>query len=193
MIKAVIFDFFGVLVTEGLKQFLDENFGAVSPERRDALDIVMRYDSGHGTYDGMISSLAKKADLPIVKVREALGDNQPNKLLLDHIQKDLKGKYKLGILSNSGHNTVHRILAHKYVDYFDDILHSYDVGMTKPHPEVYKLTAERLGAEPAECIFIDDTEGHCHGARRAGMKAIHYQNFHQLKKDLKSLLSVSDK
>jgi beta-phosphoglucomutase-like phosphatase (HAD superfamily) len=47
MIKAVIFDFFGVIVTEGLKQFLDTYFPNDPKKRKEAInDVVLSYRFG---------------------------------------------------------------------------------------------------------------------------------------------------
>jgi len=73
---------------------------------------------------------------------------------------------------------------------FDDVLLSYRYGIVKPQPEIYKMAAHRLRVSPSQALFIDDSLGHCQGAERAGMKAIAYQDFAQLKKDLENSLSL---
>jgi putative hydrolase of the HAD superfamily len=42
--------------------------------------------------------------------------------------------------------------------------------MAKPDPAVYRLAAERLGAEPEECVFVGDgADGELPGAAATGM------------------------
>jgi len=42
--------------------------------------------------------------------------------------------------------------------YFEDrIFSGHDLPRSKPHPDVYLIAAERLGAEPARCLVIEDT------------------------------------
>jgi FMN phosphatase YigB (HAD superfamily) len=42
-----------------------------------------------------------------------------------------------------------------------------------------------------ECVFTDDREDYCEGARAVGMQAILYKNFTQFRADLEKLLSES--
>ena len=43
-------------------------------------------------------------------------------------------------------------------DRFDVVVLSDQVGLRKPDPRIFELTAERLGLPAAECVFADDTE-----------------------------------
>ncbi len=72
---------------------------------------------------------------------------------------------------------------------FDASLLSGEVGLTKPHPGIFELMAERLGVETGECVMIDDIEDNCAGADAAGMKAIHYLGNQQVQRDLALLLN----
>jgi HAD superfamily hydrolase (TIGR01509 family) len=48
------------------------------------------------------------------------------------------------------------------------------VARPKPAPDVYLLAAQRLGAEPAECIVIEDSPASAASAQAAGMRVIGY-------------------
>jgi FMN phosphatase YigB (HAD superfamily) len=50
--------------------------------------------------------------------------------------------------------------------------------MAKPDPAIYAIAAERLGLEPAACVFIDDLDRNVEAARAAGMSAVHYRVHH---------------
>lgn len=58
------------------------------------------------------------------------------------------------------------------VEIFHDIVDSSVVGLRKPDPRIFRLAAERLGVEPAECLFLDDVETNVDGARAVGMASI---------------------
>ena len=50
---------------------------------------------------------------------------------------------------------------------------SCDVGVSKPDPRIYEIACERLGVEPAECLFVGDgANDELPGAERAGMTAL---------------------
>ena len=50
------------------------------------------------------------------------------------------------------------------------------MGFRKPNVEIFEACLERLKFDPSETLFIDDTEEHVIGARKAGITAIHLQN-----------------
>lgn len=193
MIKAVIFDFFGVLVTEGFKQFLDNYFSGSKDKRQQAIDLVNRVDLGRISMDEFRADLGRLAGVTPERVNEELGGNKPNKPLLSIVRR-LKNDYKISILSNSSMDFPRKFLDAEDIELFDDIILSYRHGVVKPDPEIYKIAAARLKVEPEECVFIDDSLGHIQGAESVGMRGIYYREFAQFKKDLEGLLSsVSDK
>src|SRR5437764_2625896 len=55
---------------------------------------------------------------------------------------------------------------------FDTAVISAEVGLHKPQPEIFLLAAERLGVEPASCVFVDDLRENCAGAEALGMTAL---------------------
>ncbi|MBW2583665.1 MAG: HAD-IA family hydrolase, partial [Deltaproteobacteria bacterium] len=61
-------------------------------------------------------------------------------------------------------------------------------GMIKPDPAAFKLTLERLGVEPGEAVFIDDTPEHVEAARKLGIQGIIFTTAGALKDDLKKFL-----
>jgi epoxide hydrolase-like predicted phosphatase len=187
MIKAIIFDFFGVLVTEGFKRFCDEYFPGDPAKRRQAVGLVTAHDGGYISQDEYVAGIAELANTDKATVLAHMAGNQPNDSLLNYICTVLKSKYKLGVLSNSGDDYLSQILPPKDVEMFDDIVLSFRHGVVKPESRSFELAAERLGVKPAECLFIDDSQSHCVAAEQIGMQAILYKNFAQFKKDLEKI------
>lgn len=46
--------------------------------------------------------------------------------------------------------------------------------LLKPDPRIYKILLDRYCLNPAECLFIDDSQANVEGARSVGMRAIRY-------------------
>ncbi|MGP4113466.1 HAD-IA family hydrolase [Streptomyces sp. 4N509B] len=61
-------------------------------------------------------------------------------------------------------------------DAFDAVVNTSRVGVAKPDPRVFHVAAERVGAKPERCLFVDDTAGHVEAARAAGLAAHHYRD-----------------
>ena len=74
---------------------------------------------------------------------------------------------------------------------FDATVISGDVGLHKPQPEIYELGAERIGVEPAACVFVDDLRENCAGAEEAGMTAVLHRDPEATVTLLEQLLGVS--
>jgi putative hydrolase of the HAD superfamily len=56
---------------------------------------------------------------------------------------------------------------------FDATVFSCDVGVSKPDRRIYEIACERLGVEPADCLFVGDgANDELPGAERAGMTAL---------------------
>ncbi|MEP6908806.1 MAG: HAD-IA family hydrolase [Actinomycetota bacterium] len=56
---------------------------------------------------------------------------------------------------------------------FDATVFSCDVGISKPDARIYEIACERLGVEPAECLFVGDgANDELPGAERVGMTAV---------------------
>lgn len=55
---------------------------------------------------------------------------------------------------------------------FDHMVYSDEIGMEKPHPEIYAHTQQLIGVAAHEIVFIDDRETAVVAAREAGWKAV---------------------
>jgi epoxide hydrolase-like predicted phosphatase len=94
---------------------------------------------------------------------------------------------KTALLSNSWGNTYPR---ETWDGLFDDIVISGEVGLRKPEPEIFRLAAERVSLELAECVFVDDLELNVDGARALGMTAVLHTSYDQTRRELESLFGV---
>lgn len=57
----------------------------------------------------------------------------------------------------------------------DEVVLSGDVGLAKPDPRSYRLVAQRLGLEPAQCVFVDDLVSNVRAAAAVGMVGVHHE------------------
>ncbi len=59
-----------------------------------------------------------------------------------------------------------------YEELFDAVVLSGREGVRKPEPEIFHLTAGRVGVRPAGCVFVDDIAANVDGARSIGMTGV---------------------
>lgn len=187
MIRALIFDYFGVIRPDGVYAAYRHLGG--DPDK----DAQFIHDTIGALNRGLIPSslpvFAEHLGVSTEEWKEAVtGRYKHDETLLAYI-KQLRHDYKIGLLSNIGPGGLETLWEPGELDvYFDVAIASGDVGMVKPDPGVYRLIAERLGVQPDECVMIDDREVHCDGARQIGMQAILYEHFAQGKHDIEQLL-----
>lgn len=70
---------------------------------------------------------------------------------------------------------------------FEKVFTSWELRAAKPGMEIYMMVLNELGADPKECVFIDDAEENLVSAAALGMRAIHFRDAAQLKSDLHSI------
>ena len=188
MIRAIVFDCFGVLASDGWLPFKRKYFGADPKLFEQAGDLNKAVDSGLSSYDDFVPAVAKLANISTESAYEQIERNPANDELFDYIRAELKPRYKLGMLSNAGANWLPDMFTQEQIELFDEIALSYESGIIKPDPRAYHLIADRLGVKPGECVFIDDQERYCSAAQAEGMRAIVYQSLDQLRPDLEKIL-----
>jgi epoxide hydrolase-like predicted phosphatase len=71
---------------------------------------------------------------------------------------------------------------------FEVVVDSAFVGMRKPERGIYELTLDRLGLSGDACVFVDDIEVNCEGARALGIHAVRFDTTEQTIADVEALL-----
>jgi len=190
MIRAVIFDCFGVLAGGDWKDFWTT---LPNPELRSgARELRKAYDIGKLSQAEFNQKLSELTDIPFQEIRSIFNSDKlaKNKQLIDYI-RTLKSNYKIGLLSNVGSSWIEdKLLSSEEQSLFDTMVFSYRVSMAKPNPQIYLLVASNLNVEPSECVFIDDIESYCDVAEKLGMKVIVYDSFTNLKDKLSKILAT---
>ncbi len=178
MIKAIIFDCFGVIVSDGLEMFLTDTL-KTEPELRHNIRGFVRQANL-----GIISRndwRARAAELLNMKI-EDFADNidvreKRNNKILEYILDLREQGYTTALLSNIPKQSIRRrFTEEEIVQHFDKIYLSGELGIAKPDEAIYRHAFEDLGYEASECIFIDDMKRNVQAAENVGMKGIVYQS-----------------
>jgi len=99
--------------------------------------------------------------------------------------RSLKGKRKLGLLSNT--NPLHYDFIHStfpIVRSFDRCILSHEVGAKKPAAEIYQEAIRWASVAPEEILFIDDAQRNIEGAAALGIQTIRFVSAQRLKEEL---------
>jgi putative hydrolase of the HAD superfamily len=206
-IEVVISDFGGVLTTPLVESFMafQDQTGITTEALGRAMAAVSEANGDNPLYEmerGEISEtvfLEKLTDglEPLLGHRpemhrfkeiyfEAL---EPNPPMID-LMRELKDEgYRMAMLTNNVREWEPLWRPMLPVDeIFETVVDSGFVGCRKPESKIYALTLERIAAPVEACLFVDDVEVNCEGARRAGIEAVHFRDNEQAISEIQALL-----
>jgi putative hydrolase of the HAD superfamily len=114
---------------------------------------------------------------------------QPNPPMIELMRELKAAGYRMAMLTNNVREWEPLWRSMLPVDeIFEAVVDSGFVGCRKPESKIYALTLERVGAAAQSCLFVDDVEVNCEGARRAGMHAVHFRDNEQAIPEIRAAL-----
>jgi glucose-1-phosphatase len=185
VIKAVIFDIGGVLIRthnhSGRRRW-EEKLGLAEWESE---EIVFSGEMGTRAQCGAIGDsdlwrwIGEHLNLSAEDLAAFRRDFWSGDVLdLDLVTfiRSLRPRYQTAVISNATDN-LQRALSDTYpiADAFHLIVCSAEEKMMKPDLEIYRRTLERLGRQPQEAVFIDDSAANIVAARQLGLHTVHYR------------------
>ena len=106
---------------------------------------------------------------------------------------------RTALVSNCSHSTRGIVDRLGLVDAFDEVILSFEVGLRKPDPAIYREALRRVDVQPDRAVFVDDQQEYCDGAASIGIQtylidrtgdATPDENGHRVIRDLRALLAV---
>lgn len=184
MIKAIIFDYYGVLTTDSYLTWL-ERHPNVTAHNAEAIEKLSQ-DQDEGMDDTLFfTRLAALSHEPEERVRDEFNiHGVAHRGLIDYIRHLRRKSLKTAILSNADTSLYAQITGHGWDKLFEVILCSGEAGVTKPNPKIYKMALDRLGVAPHEALFVDDRDYNVSGAEEADIEGILYTGLTGLKAEL---------
>lgn len=192
MIKAVLFDWGGVLVSGGRSfwKYLTAETESETIDREAFHHIRIALNKGEITEDEFESRFLKLSGAK--KIPDGFWDNQTILHMLPEMKEFLevlqKKNLRIGLISNMGSKMADAIEAQGGYSYFDPLIISARVGLCKPDEEIFDLTLKKVGLSPEEIIFVDDLEVNLEYPKRLGMHTVFAHNSKQIIEDVTCLL-----
>lgn len=201
MIKAIIFDFAGPIMTWDNNEIYKKYEIKYSLKTDSLSNLMDEYLHGAnlGEYENFFDFYKKtkpSINLTLEKLNDIFQEAQSTVRvrpeMISYI-KILSKKYKIAILSNftSG---LEDLLKDAFIirHLFDVVVSSYNLKISKPDPKIYYHTLEtleKLNVKADEAVFIDDMERNVQAAKALGIEGIIFKNFYQFKKELNKILN----
>lgn len=196
-IRAIFFDLGGVILRteyQTPRQYLAER---LNMEYDDLVRLVFESETsrkasiGALTADEHWSALMLRLKRPASEAQK-IRDEFFGGDVLDHeliqLIRDLRGKYKTGLISNAWSDLRQYIAKQKFDDAFDSITISAEVGVAKPDAKIYQVALEQAKVRANEAVFVDDFQINIEGCEKVGMQGILFKDPAEVKQKLKALL-----
>jgi putative hydrolase of the HAD superfamily len=197
MIKAVIFDFGNVLCSFRVTSFF-ENLARRSSCTVDQLlglmpeisHAAIEYESGRLTSEEFLRHFSALAGIAISReefITSYTTIFTPIEGTFDAIRR-LKGRYRLGLLSNTNEwHFEHSIRTVDVFPLFDAVTLSYEIGAMKPAPVIYSDMLGKLNVPAEACVYFDDIQENVDAGVRAGMHGRLFTTADAMRADLERL------
>jgi putative hydrolase of the HAD superfamily len=194
-IRAVLFDFGGVLVEEGFREGLYElaRQQGLNPQavHRAAYDAIYEsgYVLGRGTEDEFWQLLRQKTGLSgeIETMRQAIATQFALRPRMFAVVRTLRQRRYITAILSDQTDWLDRLDAelHFYQD-FDKVYNSYHLGKGKRDPSIFDDVVGDLGLVTNRVLFVDDDPSNVERARSRGLKTVLFLNEDQCITDLEA-------
>lgn len=190
-IKAIVFDFGGVIATTDrakLIQFLMNTFQLSEKELKPVLEKWKRVLVNAGCEREFWSNYANSVGtiLPegwFDEYERVTGFIDIPGMI--SIVKNLQEQgFRTPMLSNIQHYQANVVRRFCYYDLFDPVLLSYEIGFEKPQKEAFTVLLDQIQLSSKDVIFIDDQKENVDAAKALGIDAILFISPRKLVEDL---------
>jgi len=180
MIKAIIFDCFGVFYVDPVFAYMRDP--ATPPDKAEALHSLDEQAArGTLTKGGFVEQASVLLSITPEAAEQRFFQSKGRDERLVTLVRQLRQHYKIGLLSNIGTDMMDGFFSPAERDeLFDIAILSGEVKMAKPDKEIFELACGRLGVELSEAVMIDDQQSTCDMVKTYGMQSICYKDSDQL-------------
>jgi putative hydrolase of the HAD superfamily len=185
-VRAVIFDFGGVLCFPPEPDLVEQAAQVAGLSVNDFLMAFwgnrIKYDAGQWTPTEYWRAVAASANthfddalIPTLVQHEIEFWTNFDQDLLQWIRDLRAAGIRTGILSNLPRPLGEALRARSgFLEHFDHVTFSYELGMVKPEPGIYAHAVQGLRVKPEQALFLDDRDDNVEGARAVGLHAQQY-------------------
>ena len=111
-----------------------------------------------------------------------------NDEMVEWLRRLRESGMKTGLLSNMHHDMIAYLRTNfDWLDQFDFVTFSAEVGLIKPDAAIYEHALRGLGVGAAEALFIDDREVNVQAARELGIRAVRFRGIGELRDELEGM------
>lgn len=211
MIKAVLWDFGGVITSSPFEAF--NRYEADNNIPKDFIRSVNATNPDSNAWAQFESNAVSLAEFDPIFAEETaaaghrIAGAEVMKLLSGSIREEMvaalvliKQKYRIACITNNvkgagagpgmASDSVKAARVSEVMALFDFVIESSVVGLRKPNPKIYQLACEKMGIEPTEAVFLDDLGINLKPAKAMGMRTIKVTSAAQALTELSEILAM---
>lgn len=186
MIKAVIFDLDGVLVSTDVMHYLawkrlaeelniknftkEDNLRQRGVSRMASLEILLEKSEKSYTEPEKIELAERKNNYYVSLLKTLTPENILPGVL--PVLQDLRRREILVGVGSASKNTPEILRRTELDQYIDKVSCGLDVERSKPDPQVFLVAAQKLGVSPSECMVVEDSDSGIQAAKTGKMLAL---------------------
>jgi putative hydrolase of the HAD superfamily len=199
MIRAVFFDFGGVIAEEGWENGLREiaSRHGFEPAQffADCCDVLWStgYMYGRATEQEYWDGISGRYDFKMThdEMRGLIFERFAIRGEMIELIKDIgRAGYRLAILSDQTNWLDEFDGRYGFYKYFEEVYNSYRLGKGKKDQTVFAEVCADFGVPSEETLFVDDNAGHIERAQKSGLAVYHFTDFKSDIIKIKELLKI---
>lgn len=197
MIKAICFDLDGVYFLNGKSNFI-KSLIKLGVSEDEAKRVFLKSDQMNKQY-----KLGKMTDdefwtwalnewnvsLSVKEIIDLLIEGyETNEPAVKYVKDVRNAGYRTVICSNNFPARINGLQQKfGFLNDFDVVVLSYEVGIDKPNKEIFQSLVEKTGVKPDEIVYSDDDDSKMLGASELGIQTFLYTDFEAFIQRLKNL------
>ena len=186
MIRGIVFDCYGVLVSGSL-----DYLRSLTPieKKQEFTDLSRASDNGFISLDDYMEEVGRLISRSPKEVQSIISQQEVRNAEMLKYVAGLRKNYRTAMLSNIGRGAIQRLFTtDELKGLFDVVVLSSEVGMTKPSIEIYQHVASQLDMSSDECIMVDDIPFNVEGAEMAGMHGVVFRSQEDCEREIAALI-----
>jgi putative hydrolase of the HAD superfamily len=197
MIKAILFDFGGVLAEEGFREGLKAiaKGKGLDPEDFHKISADLVYQKGyitgrcdeHSYWNAVREKTGVKGDDQEFR-EEVLKRFKLRPKMMAVVEKIKSSGFIMAILSDQTNWLDELDQRTPFHHRFDYVFNSYHLKKTKRDPSIFREVCTLLGVRPKEALFVDDNLENVKRAKSQGLMAIRFQGAREFQMEIKKFV-----
>ncbi len=202
MIKAILFDFGGVLAEEAFKEGLatlgkekgfDPNyFFNILSELAYQTGYITGSADEHAYWKAVREKTGAKGEDKDLR-EEVLIRLKLRPEMIEVVKKLKSSGFIVAILSDQTNWLDYLNQRTPFYQHFDHVFNSFYIKKTKRDPSLFRDICAKLGLKPEEVLFVDDSLDNIKRAANEGLRTIHFRGVNEFEKEIQKFIQIVSK